>query len=65
MASNEEIRIENETKFKEAWKTYLADDNSLNWQNWDKLRQVMFAYGKTPDEVIALMDEAEAETKTV
>ena len=33
MASNEEIRIENETKFKEVWKTYLADDSELNWHD--------------------------------
>ncbi len=60
MVSNEEIKIDNETKFKEAYKNCLADDNSLNWQKWNKLRQVMFAMGKTPDEVIALMDEVEA-----
>jgi len=57
---NEDINRLNEAKFKEAWLQYLADDNTNNWYQWDKLRQVMFAMGKEPDEVEALMNEAEA-----
>ncbi len=53
----------NEDKFKEAWTDYLADDSNYNWQRWDKLKQVMFATGKTPDEVETLMNEAEGREK--
>ena len=49
----------NEEKFKEAWTNYLADSSDYNWQRWDKLKQVMFAMGKDPAEVEALMNEAE------
>ena len=51
----------NEEKFKEAWVNYLADDTDYNWQRWNKLKQVMFAMGKNPDEVTELMNEAEKE----
>jgi len=51
----------NEEKFKDAYCNYLADDSDYNWQRWDKLKQVMFAMGKTPKEVEALMNEAEEE----
>jgi hypothetical protein len=57
---NEDINRLNEAKFKEAWLTYLADANDYNWKCWDKLKQVMFAMGKQPDEVEALMNAAEA-----
>ena len=50
----------NEEAFKDAWKNYLANDSQKNWERWDKLQQVMFAMGKSPDEVTALMDEVEA-----
>jgi hypothetical protein len=53
----------NEDKFKEAWVNYLANDNNYNWQRWDKLKQVMFAMGKSSGEVEALMNEAEEEIK--
>lgn len=56
---NEDIHDENVKKFKDAYKNYLADDSQFNWDRWNKLRQVMFALGKTPDEVISLMDEIE------
>lgn len=57
--NNEDIAKDNEEKFKDAWKNYLADNSTYNWERWDKLKQVMFALKKTPDEVLALMDEAE------
>lgn len=49
----------NEETFQKAWLTYLADANDYNWQQWDRLKQVMFAMEKTSDQVLALMDEAE------
>jgi len=49
----------NEEKFKQSWLDYLADDDGFTWQRWNKLKQVMFAMGKTPDEVTDLMNEAE------
>lgn len=56
---NEDIHDENVKQFKESWVNYLKDDCQHTWDIWNRLRQVMFALGKTPDEVIALMDEAE------
>jgi hypothetical protein len=53
----------NAEKFKEAWVRYLADDSNYNWQRWNALRQIVFAEGREPDEVEALMNEAEAESK--
>jgi len=57
--------MSNEDKFKEAWVNYSADDSDSNyfWQRWDTLRRVMFAMGKTPEQVETLMNEAEAEAK--
>jgi hypothetical protein len=57
---NEDINRLNVAKFKEAWLTYLADDNDYNWKRWDNLKKVMFAMGKESADVEALMNEAEA-----
>lgn len=57
--ANEKITKDNEAKFKEAYRTYLDDDSNFNWTRWDKLRQLMFAMGKSSEEVLALMDEVE------
>lgn len=63
METNENITETNEEKFKQAWLAYLADDNGFTWQRWDKLKQVMFASGKSSEEVEDLMNEAEGKGK--
>lgn len=63
METNKNITETNEDKFKQSWLDYLADDNGFTWQKWNKLKQVMFAMGKTPGEVEDLMNEAEGKGK--